>query len=1008
MNRFFSLILIFSFSFSLQANFNKKVPFQQQVNHVVHATLIDSLNVLDAKIRTQYINNSPDTLHKIFMHLWINAFKDNKSAFAQQLVTQNNFDFHFAGANERGFYSDIDFTINGKRVIWGEWNNHLDIIVLYPDPPVAPGDTIYIHTPFKLNLPSARFSRPGHFEQEYFVTQWYPKPAVFNHQGWHPMPYLHTGEFFSEFGNFELFLTLPANYIVASSGLLQNKDELLFLDSIARKSKEMIGSESLQNTTEGIASSEVMKTLHFRQQNLHEFAWFASKKFHILRDKAIIAEGDTVFTWVYFSEDPGKWNKVNTYLKEILVYMSEKLGPYPWKQMTVVQGMNSNGSDMEYPAITLIGKHDSNSDLERVIAHETIHNWFYGILASNERRHPWIDEGFTTYYENRFFNKKYPDQKLLGQFAPTLVSAFFNLSHIPKDNNLELDYLLKARQHLDQPIGSHSEEFTLLNYYFMAYQKAALSIRLLEEFVGQESFDKVMSDFFDQWKFKHPGPGDIRNAFESEVQMDLSWFFDDLINTSEKLDLKITSVSGNRDGYDLTIKNKGSLGLPFQVAGYIEGEIVKTIWHREVIGISDEIFFPGFGYEKFTIDPFRLLPDLNRQNNTFRTQGLFKRTPPLELQFLGSIEDPEKSHIYWSPVLGYNSNNGLMPGLALYNFFFPVKPTEVFMMPMYSPQKDNLTGKTWLYHTLYPRWSERIHAVRLGSQASRFGMFQGREGLNFQRIENLMELVFKPAYSSDRSKTSVTLKNTWIHRDRVVFIGGESSIEKQNYYVNELNFHFSKGSVLRPGSVDIRLEQAEKLLKSSITTNILFPVNKKKEGLSIRLFAGAFLKKPNDAYPVDMRFRLQGMAGRHNYTYDHTFAGRNDAIGSLWGNQIYETDGGFKYPTPLGQTWDWLASVNMKFDIPHMPVRLFADIATYHGAASQIIGSELFPYVTGLQFHAFNDIVNINFPVFVSGDLKRTAQLNKLERYWQKITFTVHFDKLNPFDTLKKLNLLLY
>jgi hypothetical protein len=1001
---FFLTLVMPGLAFS--SPFNKS-NFQQEVNHVVHATLYDTKGVLFAQIQSEYINNSPDTLNHIYIHLWMNAFNDNQSAFAKQLITQNNFEFHFADETERGYYSDLDFKVNGQRAIWGPHQNHHDIAIVYLNPPLAPGDTLVITTPYTLKFPSARFSRPGEKSHDFFSTQWYPKPAVYDHKGWHPMPYLETGEFYSEFGNFDFYLTIPANYRVASSGILQNPEEIKWLDSLAKVSQVLIESETFTPFPDKIESSPEMKTLHMRQEKVHDFAWFASKRFHVLKDQVLINDGSTIDTWVFFTEQHDQWKKANEYLKASIVFMSELLGPYPWKQMTAVQGINNKGSDMEYPAITVIGQHNSDRDLERVIVHETIHNWFYGILASNERKYPWMDEGFATYYETRYMEEKYPGEKLLGSFSQTLLASFFNLSHIGKEGNFYLNYLLKARQHLDQPAGYPSEDFSLLNYYFMSYQKAALSIKLLDEYFGRDKFDKAMRQYYHQWQFRHPYPDDLRQVMENEASTDLSWFFDELIPTNKKIDLTIKSVSDDKDGYILTIKNKGNLALPFQVAGYRNGEMLKTNRYREFVGTED-LFFPGFGYDRFTIDPFENLPEYDRTNNIIHSSKKWSKGKWPELQVLGSIEDHKKKQVFWVPVLGYNNASGLMPGLAFYNYVFPVRPAEILLMPMYSPQKDNLIGIGRVYYTFYPLNLEKVHSLRLGSQVQRFGLVPGREDLNYLRVENSAKLVFKPALSSSRGETYLVARNSLITRDRIVFRAGERIAEQQIYYINDLLFHYGRKSVLHPRWIDLKLEQADQVVKSSLTANIFFTLNERKEGLSVRFFAGSFLVKPDPPYPVDMRFRLQGMAGRHNYTFDHTFAGRHESAGSLWGNQIYETDGAFKYPTPLGQTWDWITALNVKFDIPKMPLRVFADVATYHNAGSEIIGSEQFPYVTGLQLHMLNDIIQVNFPVIVSPDLKRTAELNKLDSYYKRITFTIRFDRLDPFKALNDLNVLLY
>jgi hypothetical protein len=993
-------LLVFAIFYS---HANNTTYFQQRVNIYIEAELIDSTHQIKARQTIEYINNSPDTLHEIFIHMWANGWKNENTAFARQLIENRNYDFHFAPDNHRGGYSHIDFRTRGTILNWGTWQDHPDVGIIYPSTPVLPDDTLVIDINFTLDFPHARFSRLGHHKQAYYATQWYPKPAVYNQDGWNAFPYLHRGEFLGEFGDFNIHLTLPQNYIVASTGILQNEEEILFLRNHAIKTASK-GPNQPDADTHPPSSTE-LKTLHFKQQNIHDFAWFADKRFKVLSDTLALNKTKKVEIFSYFTHQASQWFRANQYLSDIVTYMSAKLGDYPWGQISAVQGIHTQGA-MEYPAITLIGQKNTDRQLERVLVHEAIHNWFYGILANNERKEPWIDEGFTTYYENRFFSEKYPDQKLLGNFSNSNLASFFRLSHI-NYNQLSYNwYILKGAMHLDQAPATESKSFSLANYYAMSYSKSAMSLNLLEQYLGAHNFDAIMKKYYRHWKFGHPTASDIENTFNHGTDKDIDWFFSGLIGSDKKADIAMVKARSITNGYSLTIKNRGDVNLPFPVSA-LSGDIaIKTLWYDGFVG-KKELYFPGQNYDGFFIDQQGIVPEICRKNNFVATSGLWRRARIPSLQFMASIHDPQKPAIYWFPVMAYNVNDGYLPGLAFYNFVFPVAKTDVFFMPMYSTQRDALSGTAWYYRDIYPN-SRDLHSIRTGLSLKSFGLSNGDMGRAYTQLKASIKVITTPALSGRNKETYFRYSGYIIHRDKLNYTSGNQQLTTEKYYVNQLKWVHDNQMTFNPYKAEIELLQSEQMLRTACTGKIFFPIRQQDKGLHLRFFAGAFLIQPKTGTGPDFRLGLQGRNPSRTALYDDIFIGYNQRPGTIFGNQTSDNQGAFKYPTPLGLTWDWLTALNVALDIPSLPLRVFFDTGTYSGASKEIIGTRVFPYVAGIQATIFKDVVNINFPVFVSDDIKRIAELNKLGGYHERITFSIDFDKINPMEARRKLHLILF
>ncbi|MFN3875925.1 MAG: M1 family metallopeptidase, partial [Flavobacteriales bacterium] len=457
--------------------------FQQQVDYTISVRLDDARHELHGQEAFVYTNNSPRALDTLWIHLWPNAYKDRGTALCRQMAAQGDLSLHFAPEDQRGWIDSLDFEVDGAKAAWGHHAQHIDIAWLKPPTPVRPGASVTVRTPFRVRIPDSRFSRLGHTGQAYHITQWYPKPAVFDQDGWHPMPYLTQGEFYSEFGSFDVSITLPSNYIVGATGVLQNPGEQAFLEERSRLPVSGAGS----GESSFPPSSSTTKTIRFVQDRVHDFAWFADKRFIVRKGSVTLPRsGRTVATWAMFTpKNALRWSDAITYLNESVRLYSQWVGDYPYDACTAVDGTISAGGGMEYPMITIIGDGGDKEALDNVIAHEVGHNWFYGILGSNERDHAWMDEGMNSFVELRYMRARYPGGTLtlpvrfLRQLAEDATDAHRLQS--------ELGYRLNARRNLDQPPALGSDAFTSLNYGTCVYMKTALAMDHLMAYLGEEA-----------------------------------------------------------------------------------------------------------------------------------------------------------------------------------------------------------------------------------------------------------------------------------------------------------------------------------------------------------------------------------------------------------------------------------------------------------------------------------------------------------------------------------------
>jgi hypothetical protein len=343
--------------------------FQQKVNYKISVKLNDLKHELDGYESVEYINNSPDTLGFLYFHLWPNGYSNNKTELAKEIFRRDGKGKLFNDPALRGYIDSLDFKIDGHEAGWSLLPGFPDICKLMLNKPVKPGDTIYITTPFHVKIPNGMTSRLGYIGESYQVSQWYPKPAVYDKSGWHQMPYMDEGEFFSEFGDYDVSITLPANYVVGATGNLQNEEEKTFLDLLSADITWMKAKEA--GEVKFPQSSNQMKTLRYTGHQVHDFAWFADKRYHVLKGTVRLPySGREITTWAMFTDREAiLWKKSVSYINDAILCFSKWNGDYPYQNYTAVQSVLNSGAGMEYPGLTVIGLVKEPYFLDEVLAH---------------------------------------------------------------------------------------------------------------------------------------------------------------------------------------------------------------------------------------------------------------------------------------------------------------------------------------------------------------------------------------------------------------------------------------------------------------------------------------------------------------------------------------------------------------------------------------------------------------------------------------------------------------
>jgi Peptidase family M1 domain len=486
-----SAVLLFFIPSSLRA-------WQQSVAYKIDVSLNTKQHTLTGTEWLIYRNNSPDTLKEVWFHLYPNAYKDNQTAFAQETYREGSYRFFFAPQKDRGFIDIKTLQMGGVPIPPAQREiKDTEMKVLLPKS-IAPGDSAVFAINFFVKVPDL-FSRLGHVGRHYEISQWYPKVVVYDEKGWHPDGYHSLGEFYGEYGTYDVAIQADTELVFGGTGQ-EVKGETCGMDCMGCEMPEASGGSA-----------------RFHAENVHDFAWVADAKYRVLEDSI----DGTLIRVLYLPKHGKAWRKVPGYARDALSRFGKWYGKYPYPTLTVADGSLKAGGGMEYPNLVIISMQGSSSTrlLELAVAHEICHQWFYGMLGSNEMDQAWMDEGMTAFSEVRYFEAKY------GTRGNLAGSRFFQ-ALFPEATNRMLYhamYYLAASNGVEEPAGMKAYAYREgLTYAAANYAKPALMFLELRREVGDSLFDKAMKAYVEKYRYQHPGSEDFFATFDREAGTDLA------------------------------------------------------------------------------------------------------------------------------------------------------------------------------------------------------------------------------------------------------------------------------------------------------------------------------------------------------------------------------------------------------------------------------------------------------------------------------------------------------
>ena len=598
-NKFFRIFVLICYFSGFSQNY-----WQQSVDYKMNVEMNVEDYTYTGEQQLTYTNNSPETLHKVFYHLYFNAFQPGSEMAARvnngkDKNTRFNVNIDSINYNQQGYLKVYDLRQDGKSIQSVLSGTILEVTLIEP---IKPGNSTIFSLNFEGKVPDL-IRRSGKNSSEgvaLSMAQWYPKMAEYDYEGWNAEPYLGR-EFHGVWGNFDVRITLNKKFTVAASGYLQNPEE--------------VG----HGYSEGKGKAKKKKlSWHFYAPNVHDFTWSADPNY--IHDTFLGPNGvELHFFYVDNPKYNSTWKKLQPKTAELMEFFNKRLGEYPYKQYTVAQGGDGG---MEYAMMTLITGNRSYESLLGVTAHELAHSWFQHVLATNEMKYEWMDEGFTTYISTLAVEEML-NKKSLFPFSSSYDNYF---------------YLVSSGKEEPQQTNANRYIYNMA-YEISAYSKGAIFLAQLVYIIGESKLNKTLKSYFEEFKFKHPTPNDFRRVAERISGIQLKWYLTDWTQTTNTIDYAIKSIDENSENTNIRLKRVGNMPMPLDVLVKFEdgstsvyyipiplmrGEkespykldwVVLEDWAWAYSEYLIEINKAKGKVSEVLIDPSFFMADINRENN---------------------------------------------------------------------------------------------------------------------------------------------------------------------------------------------------------------------------------------------------------------------------------------------------------------------------------------------------------------------------------------------------------
>jgi hypothetical protein len=912
----------------------------------ITATLDSDKDLLSIYQKLEIYNDSDISWDYIVLLDWANAFSSNQTPLAARFAEDFKNNFQFSAEEDRGRTSfNPDHSLRQKYRI-ERIPGQQDIIKLYFDTPLSPGDTRPVDLDYTVKIPKDDFTGYGKNNLgDYALKYWYLHPAPFIDGKWDYYSHKDLDDFYGAAMDFSISFHLPVTH-----------------RAISNITKTL---ETIQNDRASYL---------FKSDNRYEAVFYILKNTDLFKTYSV--PGINITTDIH-DEDVASEIKV-IFNDRIASFLQDRLGTYPQEDLFVsdryyrenpVYGLSSLPS--------FINPFPAGFTYEIKMLKTLSRKWVERGIHVHPRKEAWIQQSIMVYLMMEYQQLYYPDLKIVGELSEFWGLRNFNVAQLKFNDVYPLLYLNSARLNLDEAINTPADQLVKYNQQLGIPYKAAVGLNFLNDYLGDDSLEKSIREFYSENKYTRTNASVFRKTLDKNALKDINWFFEDYITTHKRLDWKINQVKKTADSVFFRVKNKSKLKIPVPVYLLYKDSIITKQW---IEGIKEDsvISLPRKRANRVAVNYEELIAEFNPRDNFKTLKGFPSLNRPLEFRLFKDVEDPERSQVFLMPDIEFNIYDGLTLGTRFYNGNLLPKPFRYSIKPGYGTNSDQLVGSISLGY-VHPMQDpeERLYEVKYGVSANTFSY---ADDLLYRRASSWLQFNYRPKDLRSNKMQSLSFRNVYVDRDRDPM----NPIDEPDYNVFAISYSQSDNNLDRLFNYSVGTEVSSGFTKATyrLRWRKLFKDNRQ---LDFRVFGGAFLTNNSQASGDFFSFALDRPT---DYLFDYTYYGRSEASG-LFSQQLIVAEGGFKSQLEPAFANQWMTTVNASYSIWNY-IHAYGDVGFVKNRGQ----SAKFVYDSGIRLNLLQDFFELYFPIYSTNGWEIAE-----DNYDEKIRFIVTLD-INTFVKL--------
>lgn len=875
----------------------------------IEAQLDDKNDILQINQSIIYHNTSDSTLNHIFLHNWINGYKNNKSPLARRLIEDYDKSLYFAKQKDRGYSTIKNLTVDYEKVkFFEEEKGKIDIVKIDLNSPLEPKKSTRINLTYNVKIPNSKFTSYGKTKTGYHLRYWYLVPAVF-HDNWKIMSNLNMDDLLTSTTTFEIKIRLPKYYYL-NSNLNEFKTPKGALNEYLLTGKKR---------TEALLNIDIK----------NDYRSFTTNKFEIKTD-LLNANIDKKLS--------------STILNRQLEYIQLFLGNYPHRKLFIDKATQSKNPIYGLNQLPkFIRPFPDVFEWDLTLFKALTKKYIDNTLLLDRRTDYWLVDGLQTYLMMNYVSEYYPEIKLTGNISKIWGLKRFNFSKLNFNDKYPFVYQYSARQFLDQALNTRADSLSNFNRKIVGKYKAGLGLRYLADYVGDTIISTSFQEFYRNNKLKFSKSNDFKKIVSSKTHKDISWFFGDYLKTNKKIDYTIKKAITKGDSVYVTIKNKRNITAPVALYGLQNKEVKFKKWVTNIDSIKT-IAIPKNNFNRVSLNFENSYPELNSMDN-WKKIGKNILNKPIQFKIYKDINDPYYNQLYLQPNIKYNFYDGALLGLRIHNKPILKRNFQFSITPQYGTKSNALNGT---FNTRYTQYFENSSINKIYYSISGSNLHYA-EDLSYNTFNQNITVQFRRKNLRDVGGSFLSARLLNINRE---LAPNDSQTDSDKYRVFKLKYYYNKPDIIKGVKYSFGTEIANNYSKVSGEFRYR-KLTAKNTQLDFRFYAGSFIRNNTDT-----DFFSFGLDRANDYLFELSYIGRSESTGFL-SQQFIMAEGGFKSVLDQRFANQFLVSFNSSIGIWRW-LEVYNDVAFLKNRGNNVF----FAYENGIRFNFIHNILELYLPVY--------------------------------------------